>query len=207
MSRSMWIGYGLVLSSLLVLGEGCADRPPRTKQPMIDAVAAGKKAVETYDTDKNGTISPEEMKKSPGLEAARDVLDPAGQGVKAPTITARIKIWQKNNVTRVPVTCTVLRNGKPLEGAEVKLVPESFLGPRLLTATGTTGRDGVTNLSVGVGPGLSEAPGVPPGFYRVEVTKPGLDLPAKYNSETALGVEVAYGTPAMTEGLQLNLEF
>jgi hypothetical protein len=207
MSRSMWIGCGLLLSGLLALGQGCVERPARNSLSTIDAGAAGRKAVAMYDTDKNGKISPEEMEACPGLKAAKDVLDPAGQGVSAQTIAAEIKIWQKNNVTRVPVTCTALRKGKPLEGAEVKLVPESFLGPNLLTASGTTDGSGMANLSVAIGPGLSEAPGVPPGFYRVEITKPGLDIPAKYNGKTVLGVEVAYGAPVMTEGLRLNLEF
>jgi hypothetical protein len=207
MSRSIWIGCGLLLSGLLALGQGCGERPGRNSLSAIDAAAAGRRAVAMYDTDKNGKISPDEMEKCPGLKAAHSVIDPAGQGVSAQTITAEIKIWQKNNVTRVPVSCTVLRNGKPLEGADVKLVPESFLGPDLMTAGGTTDGSGVANLSVAIGPGLSEAPGVPPGFYRVEVTKPGVDIPAKYNGKTVLGVQVAYGAAVMTEGLRLNLEF
>ena len=33
--------------------------------------------------------------------------------------------------------------------------------------------------------------GVAPGFYSVEIIKPGEDIPAKYNSQTIYGLEIA----------------
>jgi hypothetical protein len=32
--------------------------------------------------------------------------------------------------------------------------------------------------------------GIPLGFYRIEVTKDGESIPAKYNTETILGIDV-----------------
>ena len=38
--------------------------------------------------------------------------------------------------------------------------------------------------------GPDDVQGVPPGFYRVEITKAGEQIPAKYNTATTLGGEV-----------------
>ena len=34
------------------------------------------------------------------------------------------------------------------------------------------------------------SPGLSPGFYRVEITKEGDNIPAKYNTATTLGLEI-----------------
>ena len=68
-------------------------------------------------------------------------------------------------------------------------MPEKFLGPDFQTASAVTNAAGVVSL-IAPGP-KDERPGVPPGFYRVEITKPGLAIPAKYNTETILGIEVS----------------
>ena len=59
-----------------------------------------------------------------------------------------------------------------------------------MTATGKTDQNGMAMLSIPTsGPG--DPPGVAPGFYRVEITKDGEKIPAKYNTETIFGQEVA----------------
>jgi hypothetical protein len=107
---------------------------------------------------------------------------------------------------------TVLHNGKPLVGAVVRFVPEKFLGldddPKWI-ASGTTGESGGISVSVPTGD-ATDPPGAPAGFYRVEVTKPGLNIPAKYTTETILGEEVALDVPAFNyeaKGIVLDLKF
>ncbi len=207
MSHRMTIGCGLVLAGLLAIGLSCSQHPPRIYLPSINASAAGREAIEMYDANKDGKLTGEELDKCPGLKAAAATLDPGGQGITAEMITARIQVWQNQKVARIPVGCTVLHNGKPLEGAEVKLVPEKFLGDNMTVATGKTDPNGMTNPSIPTSGDRYDPPGVQPGFYRVEITKPGLDIPAKYNTETVLGTEVAYGRPVMTEGLRFDLKF
>lgn len=46
---------------------------------------------------------------------------------------------------------------------------------------------------------------MPPGFYRVEITKDGLNIPAKYNTETILGTEISYET--MLQPIEFDLKF
>ena len=91
----------------------------------------------------------------------------------------------------------VTRNGSPLPGATVTFIPEKFLGPNVKPATGKTGRTGMAMLSMVDSP---PPPGVAPGLYRVVVTVPGMNIPAKYSSEadTVLGQEVAM-TPREAE--------
>jgi hypothetical protein len=154
-----------------------------------------------YDANQDGKLSGEELTKCPSL--AR--LAPDAQGVTADLIAGRIKAWQNMQVARMPIGCTVLRNGKPLAGAEVKFVPEKFLGENMVVCVGKTNESGVANPSVRTSGDLYDPEGIPPGFYRVEITKPGLEIPAKYNTETVLGLEVCYET--MQTPIRFELQF
>ncbi|MEN6450865.1 MAG: hypothetical protein ABFC96_10265 [Thermoguttaceae bacterium] len=183
----------LVVSGGQPSAEGSQPRltgPRRILPPPIDAVAAGKKAIELYDENKDGKLSGAELDKCPGLKAALARVDPSGAGeVTAAMITKRIQAWQASHLGRMAFACWVTRNGQPLKDAVVTFVPEKFLGDQMQTATGMTSEPGRAMISVPVSG--SEPQGLPPGFYRVEITKPGDSIPAKYNSETIFGQEVA----------------
>jgi hypothetical protein len=196
-----------VLAVGLFVATGCQRTPARLYPPDINASAAGTQAMETYDADKNGTLSGAELDKCPALKSAMARIDTTGEGsITAAKITARIQAWQKSKLARIPVTCSVLHNGKPLADADVKLVPEKFLGPNMQTASGHTDKNGVVMPSVPT-TGREDPPGAAPGFYRVEITKAGESIPAKYNTETTLGVEVASGVAELREGLRCDLKY
>lgn len=191
----------------LMLSAGCSGTPPRLHPPAIDAAIAGAKAIEQYDANKDGKISGAELDKTPALKAAIARIDASGAGeITANKITARIKAWQESKLGRMPLSCSVLYNGKPLAGAEVKFVPEAFLGENLKTATGKTDVNGVAMLSIPT-TGTDDPPGVAPGFYRVEIAKSGENIPAKYNSETTLGQEVAVDNPDIKLGIKFALKY
>ena len=101
--------------------------------------------------------------------------------------------------------CMVTHNGEPLEGADVKFVPEKFLGPNMKTATGVTDQNGVAMLTIPLDG--NSPPGVPPGFYRVEITKAGEKIPAKYNKETIFGQEVAIDAEGVRNGIKFDLDY
>lgn len=202
---------GCILALGLILATGCSNAPPRLKPPAINASAAGSQAMEMYDTDKDGKISGAELDKCPALKAAIGQIDDTGEGVvTAAKITARVKKWQDSKLGRMSLSCTVLRNGAPLSDAEVKFVPEKFLGDEIKTASGKTDKNGVAMISVPVAERvegkLPDPPGVAPGLYRVEVTK-GSEVPAKYNTETTLGQEVALDAKGIQEGIKFNLSY
>ncbi len=48
-----------------------------------------------------------------------------------------------------------------------------------------------------------------PGLYRVVVTAPGMNIPAKYSTEadTVLGQEVALDAAGIREGIKFDLKF
>ena len=186
----------------------------RVNPPSIDASAAGKDAVKMYDTNNDGKISGAELDKCPAIKAAIVQIDPSGKGeVTADMITARIRKWQDSKLGRMSLGCTVTRNGAPLAGATVTFVPEKFLGPAMQPATGNTGPNGMAMLSsvpANTSPTAPrQPPGVAPGLYRVVVTKPGLDIPAKYSTEagTVLGQEVAMDAAGIQQGLKFDLKF
>jgi len=140
---------GCTLAVSLIVAVGCQRTPARLYPPAIDASAAGAKAIEMYDTDKDGKISGAELDKCPALKAAMAQIDTTGEGsITAAKITARIKAWQESKLGRMSLSCTVLHNGKPLANAEVKFVPEKFLGDNIKTALGKTDQNGVAMISV-----------------------------------------------------------
>ena len=97
---------------------------------------------------------------------------------------------------RIRVLCRVMkatRGGlrKPLANAEVKFVPEDFLGPGVASGHGHDRHDRD-------GPDLAaearrrpDGAGMSLGLLSVEITKGRLDSAVEYNTETILGQEVA----------------
>jgi hypothetical protein len=208
MSYRLMAGYVLVLAGLAV-SVGCPHTPDRIYPSPINASASGAKAIELYDTNKDGKLTGAELDKCPGLKAAITKVDPGKEGVTAEAITNRIKAWQNSRLGRMSLACTVTRNGKPFGGAVVKFIPEKFLGlddPKWI-ATGNSDQNGMVMISVPTSGQREDPPGVPPGFYRVEVTKAGLNVPAQYNTETTLGQEVANDAVGIMEGIRFDLKF
>jgi hypothetical protein len=205
----------VIVGTVVVQGSDAkATKRPKSLRrvfpPNIDAAAAGAEAIKQFDTDHDGKISGEELDKCPGLKAAIDNIDRSGnEEITAEKITARIKAWQDSKLGRMSLACRVTHNGEPLAGAIVKFVPEKFLGDNLKVATGKTDAHGMAMLSIpatsGDGPRLP--PGVAPGFYRVEITKVGEDIPAKYNTETVFGQEVAIDAKGIQQGIKFDLKY
>lgn len=158
---------------------GCYG-PRRIYPPKVNPEKAAAEAMEMYDTNKDGKLDAEELKKVPSLKPlAKDGV------VTSEALIAILKKWASGTIARMRYDVQILHNGQPLEGADVKLVPEKFLGSAWLVATGKTLRGGTA--PVNSSPDLSTQ-GIPLGFYRVEVTKEGESIPAKFNTETTIGM-------------------
>ncbi len=169
----------------LALTCGCGTSPPQRVYGDKADPQAGQRAIELYGGGK-GYLDAKALDKAPGLKAAMRQVDTNNDGkLSADEISARIDSWSK--VGRRGITCWVKHNGQPLVDAEVKFVPEKFLGEGMKTYEATTDSHGDAHLSLAG----STQRGVSPGFYRIEITKAGEPIPAKYNTETQLGQEVA----------------
>lgn len=192
----MKVRLAWIVSALAVLG--CEATPSRVVQDRPDPQAAAN-ALEMFDADKDGSLLGPELDKAPGLKAAMPQIDADGDGgVSAVEIQARIERWAATKMGRMTVSCLVTRDGSPVPGVEVRLVPEPFLKGTVQTAVGTTDPRGIALPSA---PESEETPrGVGPGFYRVEITGGDPPVPAKFNTATTLGVEVATDATALLSG-------
>ena len=79
---------------------------------------APKKALELYDTDKNGFIDGAELDKVPGLKAALQQVDTNGDGkISADEIAARIQSWKDSKWGRAVINIMIQHNGVAVKGA------------------------------------------------------------------------------------------
>jgi hypothetical protein len=191
----------------LAIAAGCSRGPGRLYPPPINASSAGSEAIAMYDANKDGKISGPELANCPALKAAMAQIDKAGEGaITARMIADRIEDWKRSKLARIPVSCIVRHNGRPLPDAEVRFVPEKFLGENVRTAQGKTDASGVAMISVET-TDRSDPLGVPPGLYRIQIIKAGEAIPAKYNTTTVLGQEVASDAAGIRDGIEFNLAY
>jgi len=203
-----YFARGCVLIGLLMFSGllGCGNSVPARVLPDRPDAAAASKAMELYDTNHDGLLDEQELDKAPGLKAAIKQVDTNQDGkISEQEIADRIKSWADSHIGRMQVTCRVTRNGEPLADAKVVFVPEKFLGGTLQQGSGTTSQAGYAEISspYAADPTIK---GLSPGFYRVEITKDGMTIPAKYNTETTLGAEIAGGNESKS-GLTFDLQF
>ncbi len=192
----------LMVPSLLALLVGCGGGQSRVYPPDIDPGDAAELAMELYDTNGDGFVAGEELEKAPGLNAAMATLDTDKDGkVSEDEVAARIRVWQGTNVGITSIVCTVLIDGKPLEGATVTFDPEEFLGSDIQEAVGISGPlgDFYPSIPDGKSPN-ADVYGIQFGLFKVRVSKVvgGKEtIPEKYNVNTVLGQEVSNDDPAM----------
>ena len=193
------------LALLLIATYGCSQTPARIEAPSISD-HAGAAAVAEFDRDGDGAISGTELNAAPSVKAALRRIDINSDGkVTADEIDARIKAWRDTKIGLLRATVTVLKDGQPVSGAEVRLKPEAFLGTALQSATATTNESGMASLRVSDDP---RGVGAQLGLYRIEVSKKSGDLetiPVSYNAETELGVEIALDNPTIEKEWTLKL--
>jgi hypothetical protein len=172
---------------------GCSG--PRIKAPKFDPAEAARQAMSEFDADKDGGLDADELAKCPGLLAAKASIPPNADGrLTESAIAARLKGYQTREQVVKAFSCQVLLDEQPLADATISLVPEKFLGPTFQGADGATSQGGTAVVSAAEvrAKGFS---GVYCGLYRVQISSrdaAGKErLPAKYNTETTLGLEVA----------------
>jgi hypothetical protein len=199
---------GIAIFSLPLFA-GCYRPPDGHRDFPFDSVRDADKAMELYDANHDGKISDDELDAVPGLKASLALLKTDSKnGVTSEQLAERIKSWNDSRIGRTTLAVTVKRNGQPLMDAMVKFIPEKFLSEDLPeAATATTDKDGIAMISLPTIPDSDLPPGVPPGIYRVEITKTGEDIPAKYNTATELGQEISMDNPDLQNGIKYNLEY
>lgn len=181
---ALWV---MLAAALTGCGRGVVS-PPK-----INASSASQAAISKYDKNGDGVLSGTELKNAPGFAASRCDANKDGT-ITADEISERIGKWQTDRVGLITMQLQVLLNGKPLNDALVKFIPEECIADKIQPGQGTTGELGLTNIGMDPGQLRSDLQGSPLmhcGIYRVEITHPTKKIPSQYNTETILGHEVA----------------
>lgn len=189
MRRALSLGGASLLLGWCLVGCG-GGGGSAIHAPSLSPSSAASAALAEADANKDQLLDEEELKKLPGLLAAlSDVDENKDKKLSADEIRKRLELYRESNVGIMSVSCRVMMDDRPLGNASVRLIPEPFLGSGFKPASGTSEPDGTLELKT---EGY-DLPGVPCGFYRVEVSKSegGRELvPAKYRSPTTLGLEI-----------------
>ena len=197
-ARSHLLALGAVCIGII----GCSSKPSALKPPVLDPESAAKEAMSLYDQDGDGRLSAEELKACPGIQSSLEIYDQDGdESVSEAELAARLKRFVDHNVALSRVSATVRLDQKPLGGATVRFVPEAYLGDETKEAVGITRKGGSASIAVpdeDLPENQKGIRGVNSGTYRVEITHPEIEIPAKYNTETTLGYETKPGDPYAT---------
>jgi hypothetical protein len=184
---------------------GCGSlTKPRLQVPSVDPQSAATQAIGSYDKDGDGQLNESELAACPAISHAHSRYDTNGDGkVSQDEIAQRLQQIYSAGIGMTEVRCTVMRGGRPLAGANVRFVPESFLEGALQPASATSNADGVATPSVPteqLPDNLRSVALMQAGLYRVEIEHPS--IPA--GSKKSFGVEV---DPTSREGTtpQFNL--
>jgi len=182
----------LLLLCSIPLATGCGSS---ISFPPVDPQAATDAAFAALDKNGDGMLDTEELLGSPALLAEIGEYDANGdKQISKEELLNRIVQMYERKIAFTPADCVVTLDGKPLEGATVKYVPEAYLGEGTTSpAEGVTNSEGFADLSMAQELLPKEANGRPlmrVGLYRVEITHPSENIPAKYNTETTLGFEL-----------------
>jgi hypothetical protein len=188
----------VLLGSMAAL-VGCSRGPGRFEAPEVDAESAAARAMELYDANDDAALNKEELAKCPGILAQIKTYDQnANSAVEEDEIRRRLSELLKYRTGATGLNALVLYNGRPLSGATVVLEPEPYLGDQVQKAEGVTDGAGSADLGIPqefVPEHLRRIKCVHYGTFKVRVTHPTVELPAKYNTATELGYETQPGDP------------
>lgn len=172
----------------LMLMAGCSNKPTRITIPDWDPTGFASQILEKLDKNGNGFVDKDELGQAPGLAFGARFIDKDGDGkLSREELVARFTRYRDRRLGLISKEFRVTYNGRPLNGAEVRLIPEFFLTETIEPATGTTSAQGLVRPSIADQP----LPLMRVGYYRVEVTSPTAKLPTKFNSSSTIGVEVS----------------
>ena len=183
---------GLVLVALTYSVTGCEKKPTPITIPAYDPEGMAQRALTEHDTNKDGKLAGSELDGAPSLKNSLSQLDKNKDGaLSADEIAERLRLFQESKGGLLTLPCTITRDGQGVSGVTVTFVPEKFMGDAIKPAKAISEAGGALRLGV---EGES-APGLSPGFYRVEASIKDAagneTLPARYNTKTILGHEVS----------------
>ena len=190
-SAVFMLSFGLLLPVC-----GCSGSLPSVHPPEIDPVAFAQAALSQYDGNGDGVIKDDELEAAPSLRfSARRIDGDNDGGITAEELKQFVEQhWLRMKSGIVRIRCEIYMNGRPLDGATVTFEPEQFMNGTIFEASGVTS-GGMARIDVSdENRPHPNARGAQNGLYLVRISKQAggkETIPAKYNTETILGCEVA----------------
>jgi len=191
-----------------LLATGCGGGSSDTVTiPSYDPGAMADAAIKQFDKNNNGTIEGAELDACPALKVSLAAIDTdKNQALSKDELVERFKAYKAAGAGAIAFGCVVKVGGQPLSEAEVTFTPEECMKGAVKGGSGQTLNDG----SVRVSAEGSSVVGLPPGLYKISVSKKnaggGEILPARYNANTVLGREIFYGSRSGPPTIELNLQ-
>ena len=176
-----------------VMASGCSDALPRVKPPQIDARAAAEGALAEFDADGDQTLRSTEACMGIQDQWERYDTDSDGQ-VSLDELQTRFAKWSSGDTGMMNLRAEVRYRGQPLRGARVEMIPYAFLGDDLQAAEGETDNYGYAFLAIpkaNLPKSQQTNHGMQVGLYRVSISHPKQDLPARYHEDTVLSVDLS----------------
>jgi hypothetical protein len=197
--KTAWIVAGLLPSLAAAALVGCSSGTARVRGPSVDPKGATAAAMAEFDKNKDGFLDAAEVQGCPGLNVYLQRVHPDGK-LSAAELEERLELYEKSRIGLILTVIRVTLDDVPLQNATVTMKPEAFLGSNIKAATGTTDGRGLAEMRT---EGM-DVPGAACGFYRVEISKVvgGREsIPARYNAQTTLGLEIGPDVRGVAGGL------
>jgi hypothetical protein len=193
----------LVIAAVFLAGCDGAPKVLEAPTPKYDPDAVATALLAELDKNGSGAIEPGEAQASPALAAAFADFDAnRDKRITADEIRNRVELWAAAPNGSLPVGCAVRLDGQPLGEATVTFVPEKCMGDSIKTAVGKTTPEGYCDQYQIDGKTYR---GLAPGLYRIQVTKDGTAIPARFNEQTVLGREVFHDARKPDQTIVLEL--
>lgn len=188
---SRFQGSSLLFAMVIFASSGCSFAPAEIKPPDIDPAELTSAIIMSLDKDGNQAIDKQELSASPALLGDLTQYDGnSDQQISKDELAQQIARIFSRGVGLTSLECTVLYQGQPLADAEVRFIPELFLGDAIKPAQGKTDANGFTAIAIPDDQLPKDQQGLTKmhlGLYRVEITHPTKKIPARYNSSSTLG--------------------
>lgn len=184
-----------------VLVAGCSGRPPRVEAPEWDPAEFTERAFADFDANQDSVLERSELDAVPGLAAAFNRVDrDRDKRVTQDELRGRFEAYEKMRTGILLQSFEVTLNGRPLAGAKIEFIPESYQGDVLEIATGVTNDQGT------VRPKVEGHPGMQIGFFRVKAYDPRSQNESELKLSKPVGVEVSPFTEIESENTsRINL--
>ena len=172
---------------------GCNGALPAVKPPSIDVQAAADGAISEFDANSDGSVDKEEA--CMGIRSQWERYDGDGDGsITVEEFATRFEKWTGGDTGMMNLRAQLNYRGQPLTDANITMTPYEFLGDQVLASKGETDSYGYAFMAVpkeNLPSTLQTNFGMQVGLFKVAITHPDAKIPAKYNDETELSVDLS----------------